>query len=424
MSVQNEKYPVNLRTAAQMGTILRGAAMGGPYGAAAGAVNAFLPAILKGIFYSLTGLLLLAFTIFYSLPGSMYGFAGVENVDVQARSAQAAGARELYAQFAGYTEEAAELLAEGIDSSGYDAVSVTMELDALGPEWTAAVCSVLYRQELGEIREETLRELAAEYLTYETEVEIWEEEIELPQEADPAEQTEQKERLLIFIRGTGAEGFMERLGFTEEQKQWARFIHDQLTQSQLSAFDVTDSVLEDFESLTLTEGGRDVVYYNQRDSRWAYHPYGGYSLIETGCGPTSLAMVVSTLTEEEVTPPEMADWAYRHGYCMPEGGSYHNLIPEGARCFGLKAEGLGRDGQAAADALAEGKLVVAIMGPGTFTTTGHYLVLRGVTAEGKVLVADSYSYTYSRREWDFSLILREARSYAAAGGPFWAISEA
>ncbi len=40
------------------------------------------------------------------------------------------------------------------------------------------------------------------------------------------------------------------------------------------------------------------------------------------------------------------------------------------------------------EALESGKLVIAIMSAGHFTTTGHFIVLRGITEEGNVLVAD------------------------------------
>ena len=72
------------------------------------------------------------------------------------------------------------------------------------------------------------------------------------------------------------------------------------------------------------------------------------------------------------------------------------------------------------DALAEGKLVVAIMSQGHFTKSGHFIVLRGVQ-NGKILVADPASYHRSGQMWDLSLILREASRGAAAGGPFWII---
>lgn len=80
------------------------------------------------------------------------------------------------------------------------------------------------------------------------------------------------------------------------------------------------------------------------------------------------------------------------------------------------------DGEDVADALAEGKLVVAIMSKGHFTKSGHFIVLRGINADGKVLVADPASLKRSNQEWDLSLILEEARKRVGAGGPFWAIS--
>ena len=47
--------------------------------------------------------------------------------------------------------------------------------------------------------------------------------------------------------------------------------------------------------------------------------------------------------------------------------------------------------------------------------------VRGVTSEGKILVADPASKKRSEQEWDISIILDEARKGAAAGGPLWAI---
>jgi hypothetical protein len=73
------------------------------------------------------------------------------------------------------------------------------------------------------------------------------------------------------------------------------------------------------------------------------------------------------------------------------------------------------------DALADGKLVVAIMAKGHFTNSGHFIVLRGVTAEGKILVADPANYTRSQQAWDLAIILNEASGRAGAGGPFWII---
>ena len=63
------------------------------------------------------------------------------------------------------------------------------------------------------------------------------------------------------------------------------------------------------------------------------------------------------------------------------------------------------------------------MGPGKFTSGGHFIVLRGITEDGKILVADPGSQKRSNQKWDLSLILSQAKENAQAGGPFWIISK-
>lgn len=62
------------------------------------------------------------------------------------------------------------------------------------------------------------------------------------------------------------------------------------------------------------------------------------------------------------------------------------------------------------------------MAKGHFTSYGHFIVLRGVTADKKILVADPISRKRSEQEWDLSIILNEANKGADAGGPFWIVS--
>ena len=179
---------------------------------------------------------------------------------------------------------------------------------------------------------------------------------------------------------------------------------------------------QSYEGVSFTDGGVEVTYYNQLDERWADEPYGTDNIGGYGCGPTSMSIVVSSLTEQTVDPPAMAEWAYQRGYWCSGNGSYHSLIAGAAEGFGLSCESIATDDpQAVVDALASGKLIVALMSKGHFTSSGHFLVLRGVTAEGKILVADPASKKRSEQEWDLSIILDEARRGASAGGPFWAI---
>ena len=177
-----------------------------------------------------------------------------------------------------------------------------------------------------------------------------------------------------------------------------------------------------YEGVVFTDGVTQVTYYNQLDSRWANSLYGTDNIGGYACGPTSMAIVVSSLTSETVDPPHMAQWAYENGYWCSRSGSYHTLIPGASEEWGLDVEGCtAAEPQRIVDALADGKLVVALMTKGHFTSSGHFIVLRGVTSDGQIMVADPSSYSRSEKTWDLSIILNEASKNAGAGGPFWII---
>lgn len=185
--------------------------------------------------------------------------------------------------------------------------------------------------------------------------------------------------------------------------------------------DYLNSAGLDFSDISFTDGTTTVHYYSQLDSRWKDEPYGKQGTIgSSGCGPTALAIAVSSLSEKVIDPVQMSTWAYENGYKCEGNGSYHSLIPEGAAHFGLSVDyATAIDAQKIVDALASGKLVIAIMTAGHFTKSGHFICLRGATAEGKILVADPASKSRSEQEWDLSIILNEASTRAGAGGPFW-----
>ena len=174
-------------------------------------------------------------------------------------------------------------------------------------------------------------------------------------------------------------------------------------------------------NVIFTDGETDVVYYNQYDERYANKAYGTDNVGHYGCGPSSMAIVVSSLTSDRQDPAQMAEWAYQHGYWCKGHGSYRSLIPGAAKAWGLSVDGCGKDEpQRIVDALNSGKLVVAIMSKGHFTSGGHFIVLRGVK-DGKIMVADPASRSRSEKLWDLSLIISEASSGRDSGGPFWLI---
>lgn len=174
-------------------------------------------------------------------------------------------------------------------------------------------------------------------------------------------------------------------------------------------------------NIAFIDGATRVVYFNQLDERYAAKAYGTDHIGGYGCGPTAMSIVVSSLAGETVDPEEMAKWSYKNGYWCSKSGSYHALIPAAAEHWDLSVEGCSvSEPQRIVDALSDGKLVVALMTKGHFTSSGHFIVLRGVQGE-KILVADPASYARSQKSWDLSIILKEASRRAGSGGPFWII---
>lgn len=178
---------------------------------------------------------------------------------------------------------------------------------------------------------------------------------------------------------------------------------------------------QEYGDIVFTDSDIEVVYFNQLDEKYKNQLYGVDKVATHGCGPTVMAIVVSSLTGKVYDPIYMCDWSVKNGYYAVGSGSYHSLIPNCAKAFGLNVEGLGNDKAKVIDALNNGKLVVALMSKGTFTNSGHFIVLRGITSEGKILVADPASYKRSKQQFDIDLIINEARKGAGAGGAFWSI---
>ena len=172
----------------------------------------------------------------------------------------------------------------------------------------------------------------------------------------------------------------------------------------------------------LTGGSVDVTYFCQTDEQWADLPFGTDTIGPYGCGPTVMAIAVASLTDADTDPAIMAAWAAEHGYWARGGGSYLTIVMGTARSFGIETEPFAsRDANDVLDALSQGKMLVALMGPGQFTTTGHFILLRGVTMSGKVLVADPNSPENSLAAWDPQVILDELSPNRGDGAPLWAL---
>ncbi|MCI8477730.1 MAG: C39 family peptidase [Oscillospiraceae bacterium] len=189
-------------------------------------------------------------------------------------------------------------------------------------------------------------------------------------------------------------------------------------------FDTSITTLKESpKGQVLTGGSHEVVYFNQGEAPWADMLYGTDPISSYGCGPTAMAMVVSTLTDQASDPGQMAQWAAEHGYWAKGSGSYLSIIRGTAAAYGLTAESCpARTPEGLRQTLSAGNLMIALVGPGHFTQYGHFILLRGVNEDGTLLVADPNSKERSLSVWDPQLILDELSKNTSDGAPLWVLS--
>lgn len=154
----------------------------------------------------------------------------------------------------------------------------------------------------------------------------------------------------------------------------------------------------------------EIPLFIQWDKRWGMHRYGSGTIGLDGCGTTSLAMVIVGLTgNTSINPIVISDWSYSHGYCVDGVGTSWGLMNKGAEQFGLNSEQISINSYELSQALRDGKVVISSMKPGYFTSTGHFIVLRGITEEGRILINDPNSEKFSRKTWNINIIINESK---------------
>ena len=420
----------------------KGAAAGGPYGAVAGAVWAGRKHIGK-IIAIIAILLLLPVLFLLMLPGLIFGGlvnafspADPDTPILNSETAIVENANDITFTINAILGEALDdviaRIEEDFASSGADQMEIKNPYSS-GPVYNANLIISQYCAARDEDFESisldglasALREHKEHLYSYTSVQESREVTAEDPETGEEITTTE---TWMVYTIRYNGESYLADTVFalTDEQKELAAdyasnlslFLGDGLLQNLV---EWTGNSIPSLGDVTFTDGGTPVVYYNQLDERYASQPYGTDNIGGHGCGPTAMAIVVSSLTDDMVDPVEMAKWSYDNGYWCKSSGSYHALIPAAAEEWGLPVSGCTTsEPQRILDALADGKLVVAIMSEGHFTSSGHFIVLRGVK-DGQIMVADPASYKRSEQLWDLSIILNEASRRAAAGGPFWII---
>lgn len=179
-------------------------------------------------------------------------------------------------------------------------------------------------------------------------------------------------------------------------------------------------------SLQVAHSNYNTPYFSQRDGRWASRRYGMATLGETGCVPTSLAMILSSLKGETVLPTQIADYLYHKTVEFNRGvqGTTSRGILKAAKEWGVTALGTQAN---LVQALKDGYHVLAAVQNNVFVLHGsHEIVLKGYN-NGLTHVSDPY--TPSLSGWyPISQLWKEQSYYSEdridIGAPFVKVTDA
>lgn len=177
----------------------------------------------------------------------------------------------------------------------------------------------------------------------------------------------------------------------------------------------------DLSNIEYRQNGSEIINYYQTDYQ---DPYSGSTIARAGCGPSSCAMVIASLTNQNVTPVDLANWATINGYAAYGQGSYWSLMSDAPAAYGLNVHGIQRnDAQGLANALSAGHPVEMICGPGEFTGGGHFIVLTGIDENGMVTVNDPNSVKRSNTKYSLQTIMQNAATTCGNSAvTYWEVS--
>lgn len=177
--------------------------------------------------------------------------------------------------------------------------------------------------------------------------------------------------------------------------------------SKYASFDMQTSTVSTVTGncTNVTAGGCTIpdeqfIYYSQRLYDNAFCGRSDGTIKSSGCGVTSMAMILANLVDPVHTPLTTMPEAQEGGYCGAGiSGTDSGFFKAEAEKYGLAYSTVSADSKTdeahkkIKDTLSSGGLIIANVGAGwDKVTSGHYLVIKGITADEKLIIADPMVY--------------------------------
>lgn len=172
------------------------------------------------------------------------------------------------------------------------------------------------------------------------------------------------------------------------------------------------------------------VQYYQTDPRWSNVSYSvkgeSTTIGRSGCGPSSAAMVLATWADKNVTPKTECAWALANGYKALKSGTYYSYFVPAFKRYGLTCKQLNGASiygnstasyhATAKSAVESGDLVIACMGKGTWTSSGHYVVVWNIVGN-TIYINDPASSKIARTQGNYSTFKSQVKYYWVIKNP-------
>ena len=182
--------------------------------------TSILPKLISGV---LAAVLLLPMLIFTALPNTMFGYNSAMDQRVADFTASARRLTNAYQNIAQKNQSAMERLVNSIlpGFSDYDDYHVTDGSGGMNQNWLIAIGSVRYKQDLNVMDGNALEDLLFGKLDYSASI---------------------TDRVLnISVWDLTPEAYMDRLGFSQEEKDWAALLYSVMEEDQRVSIGDTDA---------------------------------------------------------------------------------------------------------------------------------------------------------------------------------------
>ena len=118
--------------------------------------------------------------------------------------------------------------------------------------------------------------------------------------------------------------------------------------------------------------------------------------------------------QEKWTPDVVARFSEKAGYYTPGAGTSWSLMSEGAERLGVSSREISLSESGMRAELDSGHVMICSVGPGDFTTEGHYILIWGYDSSG-FLIHDPNSRIRSDEAWNFERLAPQIKN-------LWSIS--